>query len=115
MNLTAISEYQGQKNDLSLTGPAMEKTNELRRRGLVTGDGQQIPRFIDHLTALLRLRDTLMDPFNAARLEVDAVALRRYILNQTWAALDRTSFEFSYFDDGSSRLSAMGDRLWRRQ
>ena len=56
-----------------------------------------------------------MDLFNGARLESDSRAFQRHVLDQTSAALDRAGFRFSYFDDGTSRLSAMRDLLRRRQ
>ena len=95
MDPTAVSQHEGQKSDVPLTGPAMEPANELRRRGLATGDGEQIAWLIDQLTVLPHLLDTLMDLFNGARLESDAQAFQRYVVDQTSAALDRAGFEFS--------------------
>ena len=110
MNPTAVSQHQGQKS-----GPAMETANELRRRGLATGEGEQIAWLIDQLTALPYLLDILMDLHNGARMESDARAFQRYVLDQTSAALDRAGFKFSYFDDGMARLAAMRDLLRRPQ
>jgi hypothetical protein len=89
----------------------METAYELKRCGLANGDGEQIARRIDQLTALPDLIDTLVDLFLGAREESDARAFQRYVAKQTGAALERAGFEFSYFENDSSRLHAMRDRL----
>ena len=108
--MNTLPPHRNSGENFSLTGPAMETAYELQRRGLATGDGGQIARLIDQLTALPELLDTLIDLFNGARAGPDAWTFQRYVLDQTDAALKRAGFEFSYFEDDSS-LNAMRDRL----
>jgi hypothetical protein len=102
-----------QEENFPLTGPAMDAAYELRRRGLATGDGEQIAKLIDELTTLPQLIETLMDFSAGARVETDTVAFRQYVLDQASAALQRAGFEFSYISDSSANLAATRDLLRR--
>lgn len=112
MNPT-VSANHDPKENFPLSGPAMETAYELRRRGLASGDGEQIAHVIDQFTTLPQLIEVLQDLFNGARLEPDAMAFQRYVLDEAGNALKRAGFEFSYIDDGSAHLGAMRDQLRR--
>jgi hypothetical protein len=89
----------------------METACELRRRGLANGDGEEIARLIDQLTALPQLLAALMDIWDDARFYSDEKQLRQAVLDHASWGLEHAGYEFSYFDNDTSRLNAMRERL----